>query len=85
MLAAEAKKLADAKAAGAVTINYGVFIGTILTFVIVAFVVYLLVRAVTKLGPQKAAAAVVTKECPFCLSTIPLKAVKCAHCASELR
>lgn len=77
--------LAAAKEAGAVTVNYGLFIGTIVTFLIVAFVVYMLVRSVAKLGPQKVAAAPVTKECPFCLSTIPLKAVKCAHCGSELR
>lgn len=77
--------LADAKAAGAVTINYGTFIGTIVTFVIVAFVVYLLVRSMAKLAPQMTTTAPVTKECPFCLSTIPLKAVKCSQCGSELR
>ena len=77
--------LADAKAAGAVTLNYGLFITTVVTFLIVAFVVYLIVRSIAKLGPKKAAPEATTKECPFCLSTIPLKAVKCAYCGSELR
>lgn len=77
--------LVDAKAAGAVTLNYGLFITTIVTFLIVAFVVYLLVSAMARLGPKKAAPEQTTKECPFCLSKIPLKAVKCAYCGSELR
>lgn len=77
--------LVDAKAAGAVTLNYGLFITTLVTFLIVAFVVYLLVSSMAKLGPQKAAPALTTKECPYCLSTIPIKAVKCAQCCSELR
>ncbi|HXM37196.1 MAG TPA: large conductance mechanosensitive channel protein MscL [Gemmatimonadales bacterium] len=77
--------LADAKAAGAVTLNYGLFITTVVTFLIVAFVVYLIVRSIAKLGPKKVAPQATTKECPFCLSTIPLKAVKCAYCGSELR
>jgi large conductance mechanosensitive channel len=77
--------LAEAKAAGAVTINYGMFISTIVTFVIVAFVVYLMIRSIARLGPKKAAPEVNTKECPYCISTVPLRAVKCAHCGSELR
>jgi large conductance mechanosensitive channel len=76
--------LADAKAAGAATLNYGPFISTVVTFLIVAFVVYLLVRSVTRLGPKKAEAPATTKECPYCLSKIPLKAVKCAFCGSDL-
>jgi large conductance mechanosensitive channel len=76
--------LADAKAAGASTLNYGLFISTIVTFLIVAFVVYLIVRSVTRLGPKKAEAPATTKECPYCLSKVPLKAVKCAFCTADL-
>jgi large conductance mechanosensitive channel len=77
--------LADAKAAGAVTLNYGLFITTLVSFLIVAFVVYLIVRSVTRLGPKKAATEPTTKECPYCLSKIPLKAIKCAYCGSTLQ
>lgn len=77
--------LAEAKAAGAVTLNYGMFLSTIVTFLIVAFVVYLMIRSITRLGPKKAAAEVNTKECPYCISTVPLRAVKCPQCGSELR
>jgi large conductance mechanosensitive channel len=77
--------LADAKAAGAVTLNYGMFITTVVSFLIVAFVVYLMVRSITRLGPKKAATEPTTKECPYCLSKIPLKAIKCAYCGSALQ
>lgn len=79
--------LADAKAAGAVTINYGVFMNTIMSFVIVAFAVFLVIRNLNKLKRQEEAppAEPTTKECPFCISTIPIKAVRCAHCTAELR
>jgi large conductance mechanosensitive channel len=79
--------LAAAKAAGAVTLNYGVFINTIISFLIVAFSVFLLVRSINKLKRQQEAApaAPATRECPFCLSVIPLKAVRCGHCTSELK
>src|SRR2546423_13986797 len=76
--------LADAKAAGAATLNYGLFISTIVTFVIVAFVIYLIVKSITRLGPKKVEPPATTKECPYCLSKIPLKATKCAFCGSEL-
>lgn len=76
--------LADAKAAGAVTLNYGMFISTIVTFLIVGFVVYLMVSSITRLGPKKAAAEVTTKDCPYCLSKVPLKASKCAFCTADL-
>lgn len=76
--------LAEAKAAGAVTLNYGLFISTIVTFLIVGFVVYLIVRSITRLGPKKAEAPATTKDCPYCLSKIPLRATKCAFCGSEL-
>lgn len=76
--------LAEAKAAGAVTFSYGVFVSTIVTFVIVGFVVYSLVRSVARLSPQKAEAPATTKECSYCLSKIPIKATKCAFCTADL-
>ena len=76
--------LADAKAAGAATLNYGLFISTIVTFVIVAFVIYLIVKSVQRMGPKKAEAPAATKECPYCLSKIPLNAKKCAFCTADL-
>lgn len=77
--------LADAKAAGAATLNYGVFISTIVTFLIVGFVVYLMVKSVTRLGPKKAEAPATTKDCPYCLSKIPIAAKKCAYCTADLQ
>ena len=79
--------LADAKAAGAVTINYGVFMNTIISFVIIAFAVFLVIRNINKLKRQEEAppAEPTTKECPFCVSTIPIKAIRCAHCTVELK
>jgi large conductance mechanosensitive channel len=76
-------KLADAKAAGAVTINYGVFINSIVTFVIIAFAVFMVIRAINRLYPPTPAAAT-TKECPHCASAIPIKASRCPHCTSDL-
>jgi len=85
-VAAPYASLADAKAAGAVTLNYGVFINTIISFLIVAFAVFLVVKNVNRLKrEEKAPAEPTTKECPFCLSAIPVKAVKCGHCTSELK
>ena len=76
--------LADAKAAGAVTINYGVFLTNVLTFFIVAFAVYLLVRAINRLrGPEQV--PVSTKDCPYCRMAVPIAATRCPHCTSELR
>ena len=77
--------LTAAKAAGAPTINYGVFLQTIFDFVIVAFVIFLLVKQVNRLKREPAAppAAPTTKDCPYCLSSIPIKATRCAHCTSE--
>ncbi len=79
--------IAAAKAAGAATINYGLFLNTIINFLIVAFAVFLLVRQVNRLAPKPAEvpAEPITRDCPYCLMAVPLKAVKCAHCASELR
>ena len=78
--------LADAQAAGAVTINYGLFINVVISFLIVAFVMFLLIRSINRLrrGEEAAPAEPTTKECPFCLSTIPIKATRCAFCTSQL-
>ncbi len=76
--------LADAQAAGAVTINYGSFLNTIVDFIIVAFVVFMLVRQVNKLQKPTVPAPITTKECPFCITAIPLKATRCPHCTSNL-
>jgi large conductance mechanosensitive channel len=78
--------LADAKAAGAVTINYGMFVNVVITFLIVAFVVFLLVRGISRLKRKEEAPPPepTTKECPYCLSAIPIKATRCAYCTSEL-
>ena len=75
--------LHDAKAAGAATLNYGNFLNTIINFIIVAFAVFLLVRAVNKWFP-KPVAAVTTKECPQCAMPIPVQAKKCGHCTSAV-
>ncbi len=77
---------AAAKAAGAVTINWGIFISTIINFVIVAFAIFLLIKGVNTMRREKEAppAEVTTKECPYCLSVIPLKARRCPHCTSEV-
>jgi len=79
--------LAEAKAAGVPTINYGLFINTVIDLVLVAFAVFLLVRQVNRLQrkPEAIPAAPTTKECPFCLATIPIKAIRCGHCTSELK
>ena len=76
--------IAAAKAAGAATLNYGLFLNTIINFLIVAFAVFLLVRQVNRLAPKPAPAPAATRDCPYCLSGIPMKATKCAHCTSEL-
>ena len=79
--------LASAKTAGAITLNYGVFINSIISFLLVAFAVFLLIRNINRLKKQEEApaAAPATKECPYCLSVVPLKALRCAHCTSELK
>ncbi len=75
--------LAEAKAAGAATINYGVFINTCFDFLIVAFAVFMLIRQINRLKRQQPA-VVSTRECPYCLSSIAIKATRCPHCTSEL-
>ena len=76
--------LADAKAAGATTLNFGAFITTVVTFLIVGFVVYMIVRSAAQLMPKPVAAPTTTKDCPYCLSKIALKATKCAYCTADL-
>ena len=77
--------LKAARDAGAATINYGLFLNAFIDFVIVALVVFLMVRGVNKLHSKKAAAAPpTTRECPYCISNIPLKARRCPNCTSEL-
>lgn len=85
--AAPYASLADARDAGAVTINYGTFFNTIISFLIVAFAVFLLIRNLNKLKREAEAPPAVptTRDCPFCLSTVPIKAVRCGHCTSELK
>jgi len=75
--------LAQAEAAGAPMMRYGQFLNTIVAFLIVAFAVFLLIRQINRLVARPAAAPT-TRDCPYCLSTIPLKATRCAHCASQL-
>lgn len=76
--------LAEAQAAGAATINYGLFINTVLDFLIIAVVIFLFVRTVNRMRrAQETAAEPVTKECPYCCSSIPIKATRCPHCTSQ--
>jgi large conductance mechanosensitive channel len=78
--------LADAKKAGAPTVNIGVFLNTILDFVIIAFVLFLMIRQLNRfLAPAPPPPGEPTqKDCPYCLSQVPIKATKCAHCTSQL-
>ncbi len=80
------KTLEEAQAAGAVTLNYGVFINTIIDFLIVTFAIFLLIRQVNRLQRQPAPepAAPTTKECPYCFTSISIKAVRCPNCTSQL-
>ena len=78
--------LAAAKAANAATINYGLFLNTVIDFIVVAFVIFLMIRQVNRWSaPAPVAAAPATKECSHCFSQIPLKATRCPNCTSELR
>jgi large conductance mechanosensitive channel len=78
--------LASAKAAGAVTLNVGIFINTIISFIIIAFAVFLVIKGINRMKREQEApaAAPATRECPFCRSTISLQATRCPHCTSEL-
>jgi large conductance mechanosensitive channel len=78
--------LADAQAAGAVTMNYGLFINTVIVFLITAFAIFLVVKAANQLQREQEAppAAPTDKACPFCFTQIPIKATRCPHCTSQL-
>ncbi len=76
--------IAAAKEAGAVIMSYGAFFNTIISFLIVAFSVFLVIKGMNQMKRKEAPADPTTKECPHCLSVIPIKASKCAHCASNL-
>ena len=79
--------LAAAQEAGAATLNIGVFINTIINFTIVAFAIFILIRAINKLKREEEAAPepeATTKDCPFCCTEIPIKASRCGHCTSQL-
>lgn len=80
------ESLAEAQEAGAATINIGVFFNQVISFLIVAFAVFLLIKGINKLKREEEAAPAepTTKDCPHCLSSIPIKATRCAHCTSEL-
>lgn len=79
--------LSAAERAGAVTLRYGQFLNTLVSFLIVAFAIFMLVRGVNRLRREQEAkpSAPTVKSCPFCLSEIPLQATRCAHCTSELK
>ena len=79
------KTAADAAKAGAITWNYGAFVTLVVNFLLVAFCIFLLVRAINNMRRPKAGdAAPVSKECPYCTMTIPIKATRCPHCTSEM-
>jgi large conductance mechanosensitive channel len=77
--------VAAAKAAGAATLNYGIFFNSILNFVIIAFTIFLVIRQFNALKKPAPAPAPATKDCPYCLSAIAIKATRCAHCTAELK
>jgi large conductance mechanosensitive channel len=82
----EYASLAAAQEAGAATMNFGIFINTVIDFVIIAFAIFMVIRAMNRMKRQEEAAPAepTTKECPRCLSEIPIKATRCGHCTSEL-
>ena len=73
-----------AKAAGAATLNYGIFIQAVIDFLIVAFAIFLVIKQVNRFRREAPAAAPTTKECPFCASAIPIAATRCPHCTSQV-
>jgi large conductance mechanosensitive channel len=75
----------SAKQAGAATLNYGIFFNNIINFLIIAFVIFLLIKQINRMQEPAPAAEPTAKDCPYCLSSVPLKATKCAFCASELK
>jgi len=81
----EYPSVAAAKAAGAATLNYGIFFNQVINFLIIAFAIFLLIKQLNRLQKPAPAPAPATKDCPYCLTAIPIKATKCAHCTSELK
>jgi large conductance mechanosensitive channel len=77
--------VAAAKQAGAATLNYGIFFNNIINFLIIAFVIFLLIKQINRMQRPAATAEPTLKDCPYCLSAVPLKATKCAHCTAELK
>ena len=79
--------LAEAKAAGAATLNYGLFLNTVIDFIIVALVIFMLIKQVNRMKrrPEAPSEKPTIKECQYCLSSIPIKATRCPHCTSELK
>jgi large conductance mechanosensitive channel len=76
--------LAEAQKAGAAAIKYGVFLNTVIDFLIVAFVIFMMIRQINRLKKEPEAAVPTTKECPYCFSVIPIKASRCPSCTSDL-
>jgi large conductance mechanosensitive channel len=77
--------VAAAKAAGAATLNYGIFLNQIINFLIIAFAIFLVLKQINRFQKPTSASAPTTKECLYCLSIIPLKATRCAHCTADLQ
>ncbi len=76
--------LAEAQAAGAVTINYGAFLNTVIDFIIVAFVIFLVIRQINRFKREEVPAPPDSKDCPYCFTVIPIKATRCPHCTTEI-
>ena len=77
--------LAEAQKASAATLNYGLFINAVIDFLIIAFIIFMIVRALSRLMPPPPPPASTTRECPYCLTSIPKAATNCAHCTSEVK
>jgi large conductance mechanosensitive channel len=87
LVAAPYATLADATAAGAVTLNYGMFINTVVSFLIVAFAIFIVIKNLNRLKRTEApspAAAPTTRDCPYCLTAVPIKATRCPNCTSNI-
>ncbi len=76
--------VAEAQAAGAVTINYGMFLNTVISFIIIAFAIFMVVQAMNNLKKEEVPAAPTTKDCSHCFTSIPIQATRCPNCTSEL-
>jgi large conductance mechanosensitive channel len=76
--------LAAAQEAGAPTINYGLFLNTVIDFIIIALVIFFVIKAANRMKKPAVPAAMTTKECPYCFTEIPIKATRCPHCTTQL-